>query len=96
MKRIKIVSVIVTIMLMVLVLPMGITATVTTSSWDGTTITQPTSMKTINGVYYYEISTAEELAYIAKTGGDWLGYNYILTNDITLNSVNLHTITTEI
>jgi len=57
--------------------------------WDGTTITQPTSMKTIDGVYYYEISTAEELAYIAKTGGDWLGYNYILANDITLNSIEL-------
>ena len=89
MKRIKIVSVIISIMLMVLALPMGITAAAATSSWDGTTITQPTSMKTIEGVYYYEISTAEELAYIAKTGGDWLGYNYILANDITLNSVEL-------
>ena len=59
------------------------------SVWDGTTITQPTSMKTIDGVYYYEISTAEELAYIAKEGGDWLGYNYILANDIALNSVEL-------
>ncbi len=67
-----------------------ITAHATEASvWDGTTITQPTSMKTIDGVYYYEISTAEELAYIAKTGGDWLGYNYILANDITLNSVEL-------
>ena len=89
MKRIKIVSVIISIMLMVLALPMGITATAVTSSWDGTTITQPTSMKTIDGVYYYEISTAEELAYIAKAGGDWLGYNYILANDITLNNVDL-------
>ena len=89
MKRIKTVTIIVTIMLMMLALPMGITATAATSSWDGTTITQPTSMKTIDGVYYYEISTAEELAYIAKTGGDWLGYNYILANDITLNSVEL-------
>ena len=59
------------------------------SVWDGTTITQPTSMKTIDGVYYYEISTAEELAYIAKTGGDWLGYNYILANDITINNTEL-------
>ena len=59
------------------------------NAWDGTTITQPTSMKTIEGVYYYEISTAEELAYIAKTGGDWLRYNYILANDIALNSVEL-------
>ena len=67
-----------------------ITAHATESSvWDGTTITQPTSMKTIDGVYYCEISTAEELAYIAKTGGDWLRYNYILANDITLNSVEL-------
>lgn len=89
MKQIKIVSLILSIMLMVLALPMGITATAATSSWNGTTITQPTSMKTIGGVYYYEISTAEELAYIAKTGDDWLGYNYILANDITLNSVEL-------
>ena len=89
MKRIKILSLIISIMLMVLALPMGITATAATSSWDGTTVTQPTSMKTIDGVYYYEISTAEELAYIAKIGGDWLGYNYILANDITLNSVEL-------
>lgn len=89
MKRIKIVSVIISIMLMVLALPMGITAAAATSSWDGTTTTQPTSMKTIDGVYYYEIYTAEELAYIAKTGGDWLNYNYILTNDIILNDVEL-------
>lgn len=89
MKRIKILSLIISILLMVLALPMGITATAATSSWDGTTIMQPTSMKTIDGVYYYEISTAEELAYIAKTGGDWLCYNYILANDIVLNNVEL-------
>ena len=57
--------------------------------WNGTTVTQPTSMKTIDGVYYYEISAAEELAYIAKTGGDWLNYNYILANDIILNNIEL-------
>jgi len=89
MKQIKIVSIITAIMLIILALPMGTSVSAATSTWDGTTITQPTSMKTINGVYYYEISTAEELAYIAQTGGDWLGYNYILANDITLNSVEL-------
>ena len=59
------------------------------NAWDGTTTTQPTSMKVIDGIYYYEISTAEELAYIAKTGGDWLNYNYVLTNDIVLNDEEL-------
>ncbi len=57
--------------------------------WDGQTTKKPTSLKTIDNVYYYEISSAEELAYIAQTGGDWLGYNYILTNDIYLNSAEL-------
>ena len=60
-----------------------------TNNWDGTTVTRPSSTKTVDGVYYYEISKAEELAYIAKTGGAWLNYNYILSNDIYLNSVEL-------
>lgn len=57
--------------------------------WDGSSITQPKRLTVIDGTYYYEIATAEELAYIAKTGGDWIKYNYILTSDIVLNSVEL-------
>ena len=57
-------------------------------TWNGT-ITQPTTRETIDGVDYYKIYTAEELAYIAQTGGDWLTYNYILANDIVLNDVEL-------
>ena len=60
-----------------------------TNTWDGTTVTRPSSTKTVDGVYYYEISKAEELAYIAKTGGAWLNYNYILSKDIILNSIEL-------
>ncbi|MBR5437423.1 MAG: hypothetical protein IKV21_00755, partial [Clostridia bacterium] len=58
------------------------------AEWDGS-IKAPGKMVANDGVYYYEISTAEELAYIAKTGGDWLGYNYILTADICLNDTEL-------
>ena len=57
--------------------------------WNGSSVTQPSKLQTIDGVYYYEISTPEELAYIAITGGDWLNYNYILTNDIVLNTTEL-------
>ena len=56
--------------------------------WDGTN-RQPTQITTVDGVYYYEISSAEELSYISKAGNEWLGYNYILTNDIVLNDILL-------
>ena len=49
--------------------------------WDGTA-TKPTKMVNINGVYYYEISTAEEFAYIGKLANNT---NYILTCDIAMN-----------
>ncbi len=56
--------------------------------WSGGT-SQPSKLVSVDGVYYYEISTAEELAYIAKAGGEWLGYNYRLANDIVLNDTTL-------
>lgn len=56
--------------------------------WDGT-VTAPTKLVQKNGVYYYEITTCEELAYVAQTGGDWLSYNYLLANDLILNDVVL-------
>ncbi len=62
---------------------------VASKTWDGITVLQPTVMETIEGIYYYVIHTAEELAYIAQTGGDWLTYNYLLANDIVLNDVEL-------
>ena len=56
--------------------------------WDGS-ITQPTKLVQKDGVYYYEITKCAELAYMAQTGGDWLGYNYILGNNLILNDVEL-------
>lgn len=56
--------------------------------WDGS-IMQPTKLVQKNGVYYYEITKCSELAYVAQTGGDWLGYNYILGNNLILNDVEL-------
>jgi len=58
--------------------------------WDGTTeeFTNADLTK-IDGIYYYEISSAEQLAFLAETGGDWLTYNYILTTDIIINDVKL-------
>ncbi|MBR2548037.1 MAG: hypothetical protein IKF07_07605, partial [Eubacterium sp.] len=56
--------------------------------WDGT-IEQPTETIRIDNVYYYKITKASELAYIAQTGGDWLEYKYILYNDIILNDADL-------
>ena len=68
----------------------GVNALLTDNTeWNGTTISQPTTRETIDGVEYYKIYIAEELAYIAQTGGDWLTYNYVLANDIVLNDVEL-------
>lgn len=52
--------------------------------WDGT-ITEPKSIVIKDNLYYYEISKCSELAYIAQVGGDWLNYNYILTDNLILN-----------
>lgn len=57
-------------------------------AWDGS-ISEPTKLIKVNGIYYYEISTPEELAFIAQTGGDWLTYNYRLEKDIVLNDETL-------
>lgn len=56
--------------------------------WDGG-ITRPTKLVQKDGVYYYEITKCSELAYVAQTGGDWCGYNYILGNNLILNDVEL-------
>lgn len=56
--------------------------------WDGST-EQPTQRVKKGGEDYYEITTCAQLAYVAQTGGDWLGYNYILANDLILNDVEI-------
>lgn len=56
--------------------------------WDGS-IQQPTQRVKKGGEDYYELTTCAELAYVAQTGGDWLGYNYILANDLILNDVEI-------
>lgn len=58
--------------------------------WDGST-EQPTQLVKKGGEDYYEITTCAQLAYVAQTGGDWLGYNYILANDLILNDVEITT-----
>ena len=56
--------------------------------WDGS-VNEPTVMRAVDGVYFYEISTPAQLAYIATTGGEWYNYNYILVNDIVMNDTVL-------
>lgn len=53
--------------------------------WDGT-IEQPTKIVQKDGVNYYEITKCAELAFVAQTGGEWLSRNYILANNLILNS----------
>ena len=57
----------------------------TADVWDGT-ITMPTQKDQYG---HYLISTAEELAYIAQTGGEWLERFYYLENDLILNEETL-------
>lgn len=52
--------------------------------WNGTVI-QPTKLVEIGGVYYYEINSAEELAYLTTAPTEWQNYNFILNCDIYLN-----------
>lgn len=59
-----------------------------TEVWDGT-IEEPTSTRIIDNETYYEIENAKQLAYLAEVGGEWLNKNYILTNDIVLNDVEI-------
>lgn len=54
--------------------------------WDGSK-SQPTTIVQKDGVYYYEITTSEQLAYIAQADGEWLSRNYILTTNIVLNDI---------
>ncbi len=84
----KTLSLILGILMMLTVAPMQIFAESNATEWDGS-ITAPTKLTAIDGIYYYEIYTPAELAYIAETGGDWLSYNYILKNDIVLNAEEL-------
>lgn len=58
--------------------------------WNGETVA-PSKMISVEGVYYYQLTKPEELAYIAENGGEWLNYNYVLANDIVLNNEALTT-----
>ncbi len=53
--------------------------------WNGG-ITEPTSLVLIEGVYYYEINSAEELAFLSTASNEWCNYNYILKCNIVLNA----------
>lgn len=79
----KITSVLLTLVLLFQIIPISKTVFASTDS------IMPTVTQIIDNVTYYVINTGKELAYIAQTGGDWLGYNYILANDIVLNDVEL-------
>lgn len=57
-----------------------------TSSWDGSSSSEP-STRTVYGVEYYEISNANELNWFTSTVNNGsTGINAILTNNICLNS----------
>lgn len=57
-----------------------------TSSWDGSSSSEP-SKRTVYGVEYYEISNANELNWFTSTVNNGsTGINAILTNNICLNS----------
>lgn len=58
------------------------------SIWDGKTTVEPSTIVNINGTYYYQINSAEELAFLANPNisDDWAyKYNYILGCNIVLN-----------
>ena len=52
--------------------------------WNGEFV-QPTTIVKINDTYYYEINSAEELAYLTIATAEWQEYNYVLNCDIYLN-----------
>ena len=54
--------------------------------WNGGEV-EPTKIVNIDGTYYYEINSAEELAYVAMV--DWSNCNFILNCDIWLNEDEL-------
>ena len=84
----KIMVLFLSLVIMVTAIPVKTFAVNEGDVWDGS-ISQPSKLTVVDGVYYYEISTAEELAFIVQTGGAWLTYNYMLTNNIILNSQEL-------
>ena len=57
--------------------------------WDGVTVTQPKKLVKKDGLNYYEITKCSELAFVARTSGEWMGRNYLLANDLILNDVVL-------
>lgn len=95
----KLLSITVCLTMCMALLPVSVQATDTAEAavpgiptegdvWDGS-ISQPTTLVQKDGVYYYEITKCSELAYVAQTGGEWLGYNYILGKNLILNDVEL-------
>lgn len=54
------------------------------STWDGTTLAEPTQSVIMGGQTFYVVRTASQLAYLRSTGS--LSNNYILVNDIDLAS----------
>lgn len=59
------------------------------SCWDGVSTKEPKTLVKIDSVYYYELSTAEELAFVAQAEGNWRKFNYRLTADIILNNAEI-------
>lgn len=64
-------------------------STESVTCWDGITQKEPSKLVKIDNIYYYEISTPEELAFVAQADGNWRTYNYRLTADIVLNSCDI-------
>ena len=56
--------------------------------WNGEAV-EPTSLVKINDKYYYEINSAEELAFLSQPKSKWHEYNYILKCDIILNACTI-------
>lgn len=86
----KLVSVLLAAALLLGAAPCCVRAAPAGDVWDGETITAPTKLVQKDGVYYYEITTCAQLAYVAQTGGTWLSRNYLLANDLILNDVELN------
>ncbi|MBQ9459817.1 MAG: Ig-like domain-containing protein [Oscillospiraceae bacterium] len=61
----------------------------TGDKWDGVSISQPTKLVEKDGTDSYEITKCAELAFVAQTGGVWLGKNYVLANNLILNDMDL-------
>lgn len=57
------------------------------SVWDGETKTKPEKLVIIDGIYYYEINSAAELAYLQIEESTY--NNYILNTDVILNELTI-------